>query len=116
MNRRIGAGGGDRAPARKNITREQTQAVKAASGCICDVAAKYLVLRPVGKNMVGRCPICNSGDRTLTVSREFQNWRCWKCGKGGDMVALVMHLESVPFPLAVRFLAAEAGLESILPA
>jgi DNA primase len=114
----MGAGGGVKYSGRPLITREQAQAVKASVDLV-EVAQRYVSLRKVGKLWVGRCPLHEGrevSNKSLTVDPERQNWKCWSCGKWGDAISMVMAFEGVAFPLAVRFLASQAGLEDKLPA
>ncbi len=55
---------------------------------------------------IGACPFHAGGDRSLEVDVVGLRgrWRCGICGARGDLVAFVMKLDSVPFPIAVRTL------------
>lgn len=98
------------------ISKEQARAVKKAVS-ILDVVSRYAVLRKVGQQWVGECPLHpgHGGDRCLTVSIPYQSWKCWKCGAGGDAITAVMKFEDVAFPLAVRFLAEQAKVADAIP-
>lgn len=73
-----------------------------------DLAAlvgEYLKLERRGKNMVGLCPFHNEKTPSFTVSSEKQLYHCFGCGASGNVYTLVMELEKLTFPEAVRFLA-----------
>jgi len=53
--------------------------------------------------MVGPCPICGGDDR-FAVNRVKQAWNCRGCGKGGDVIGLVRHLDGTNFVEAIRTL------------
>lgn len=54
----------------------------------------------------GPCPICGGHDR-FSVNLKKQVWNCRGCGRGGDTIALVQHLEQLDFGEAVKLLAGE---------
>lgn len=77
---------------------------------IGDLAGSYVELLPHGQSMAGPCPFHEGSGSTFTVSPEKQIWKCFKCGKGGNAIALVMELEKLNFPQAVAFLAKRLDL------
>ena len=72
--------------------------------------AEQLLGRPLKKaaasEYVGPCPACRDGDDRFGVNVKKQLWHCRHCGKGGDVIALVMHVKGVGFRDAVERLAA----------
>jgi phage/plasmid primase-like uncharacterized protein len=52
----------------------------------------------------GPCPLCGGHDR-FCVNIKKQLWNCRGCGKGGDAIALVRHVDSVTFAQAIGTLA-----------
>ena len=76
--------------------------------------AEQLLGRPLKKaaasEYVGPCPACRDGDDRFGVNVKKQLWHCRHCGKGGDVIALVMHVEGVGFREAVEWLAGETSL------
>jgi DNA primase len=75
-----------------------------------DVASGYGVeLKRQGRALVGRCPLHADAGRPnfyVYAKQEPQTWRCYRCGIGGDVLALVMRVESVDFREAVKRLGA----------
>jgi putative DNA primase/helicase len=47
----------------------------------------------------GPCPQCGGTDR-FSVNTKKEVWNCRGCGKGGDIIDLVMHLDDVGFDAA----------------
>ena len=45
---------------------------------------------------VGPCPVCGGEDR-FSINTKKNLWNCRQCGVGGDVIALVEHLDSVDF-------------------
>jgi hypothetical protein len=74
-------------------------------------------LRRVGKrNLEGACPICREGNDRFGVDTARNVWTCRKCppignGKqaGGDVIALVQHLDRCSFAEAVEWLTGDVG-------
>jgi phage/plasmid primase-like uncharacterized protein len=64
---------------------------------------------------MGPCPRCGGIDR-FSINTKKQCWNCRGCAKGGDVVALVMHIDSVSFGEAIASLAGEAPVRDPKPA
>jgi phage/plasmid primase-like uncharacterized protein len=56
-----------------------------------------------GGELVGPCPQC-AGDDRFSVSIKKQLWFCRHCGRGGNVVALVQHIDRVDFRTAIATL------------
>lgn len=53
---------------------------------------------------VGPCPVCGGTDR-FSINTKKQVFNCRGCGVGGDVIALVQHLDSCSFGEAIATLA-----------
>ena len=66
------------------------------------VVAKFgLKLRQQGRELVGPCPRCGGRDR-FAVNPSKQLWNCRGCGRGGDALDLVRHVDGCSYREAVR--------------
>jgi hypothetical protein len=76
-----------------------------------DIAEKHgAKLRREGRELVGPCPVCRCGDNRFAINLDKNIWNCRVCSKGGDAIALEMHLSGSSFVDAVRTLiGADAG-------
>ena len=63
-----------------------------------------------GRRLLWRCPFHEDHDPSFQVDPATHRWKCWPCDKGGDAPALVMQLEGLSFPDAVRRVADRAGI------
>jgi len=55
-----------------------------------------LTLKSSGKQQRGKCPICEgSGDRNLVITPDKGVYYCFADGKGGDVIALVSHIQGL---------------------
>lgn len=78
---------------------------------IVDVVSAYVPLTRKGGNYWGLCPFHREKTPSFSVNESKQIFHCFGCGKGGGAVRFVMEMENLPFPEAVRKLAAQAGME-----
>lgn len=60
-------------------------------------------LRRAGRELVGPCPRCGGRDR-FAVHCVKQIWNCRACGRGGDVIELVKHIDGTTTAEAVRML------------
>src|SRR5258706_10016136 len=76
---------------------------------IAEVVARYGVeLKRQGRAMVGRCIFHPDGGRpNLYIYADSESWRCYRCGIGGDVLAVIMHAEDIGFREAVDRLTGE---------
>lgn len=65
------------------------------------VVGEYVQLRPVGKTFVGRCPFHEDRNPSLTVYPETGTFRCYGCGKRGDVISFVEEAERMTFKEAL---------------
>lgn len=70
----------------------------------------YLPLRRRGKNLVALCPFHEEKTPSFNVNPERQTFRCFGCGKGGDVIGFVQEHEKLSFPEALSLLAERAGI------
>src|SRR5262249_33201324 len=85
------------------------QRVKAAND-IVDVVGAYVALRPAGPTFKGLCPFHDDHRPSLDVDPRRQRYRCWACGKAGDVFQFVIEHDKVTFPEALELLARRAGI------
>ena len=52
---------------------------------------------------VGPCPVCGGTDR-FAINTRKQIWNCRWCSKGGDVIALVQHVDGAAFADAIETL------------
>ncbi|MFA6551078.1 MAG: DNA primase [Patescibacteria group bacterium] len=78
---------------------------------IVEVIREYVQLKPVGVNFTARCPFHHEKTPSFVVSPERQIWRCFGCGKGGDVFSFVMEIEGLNFIETLRELAPRAGVQ-----
>ena len=77
---------------------------------IVEVAEGYFPLTRKGERFLALCPFHREKTPSFSVSEDRQIYHCFGCGKGGDVLSLVMEMERISFPEALRLLAERAGL------
>jgi hypothetical protein len=65
-----------------------------------------LGLKRMGAEFIGACPVCGGRDR-FAVSIHKQCFLCRGCGRSGDVIAMVQHIDQCDFKTAVQTLAGD---------
>jgi DNA primase len=77
---------------------------------VADVVGETVVLRKAGAAFKGLCPFHGEKTPSFVVTPARETWKCFGCGKGGDIFTFVMERDSLPFGEALTLLAAKAGV------
>lgn len=94
----------------KKITSEIIEDIKSRID-IVDLVAERVDLKKSGSNYKGLCPFHGEKTPSFNVSSEKQIYKCFGCGKAGDVISFIMDLDTLEFHEAVEKLAAIAGIE-----
>lgn len=78
---------------------------------LVDVVSQHVTLRRVGRRLVGLCPFHSEKTPSFYVNPDLGLFKCFGCGKGGDIFTFVQARENVAFPEALQMLADRAGVE-----
>jgi DNA primase len=77
---------------------------------IVDVVGGYVALKQAGGTWKGLCPFHDDSRPSFDVDPRRQRYRCWSCGKYGDVISFVQEHERISFNEAVELLARRAGI------
>jgi DNA primase len=78
---------------------------------IVEVVGETVQLKKAGTTWKGLCPFHGEKTPSFTVTPARETWKCFGCGRGGDIFSFVMERDGVDFTTALRSLAARAGVE-----
>jgi DNA primase len=77
---------------------------------IVGVIGQYVQLRQRGKNFVGLCPFHPEKTPSFNVSPSLGIYKCFGCGKSGDVFTFLKEYAGMNFAEAVRHVASQVGI------
>ena len=77
---------------------------------IVDVISSYVRLQKKGSNHFGLCPFHNEKSPSFSVNQSRQMYKCFGCGKSGNVITFVMEYENYSFQEALKLLGDRAGV------
>ena len=64
---------------------------------IVQLIEKYVKLKQTGKNFSGLCPFHKEKTPSFIVSPDIQRYKCFGCGRSGDIFNFVQDIENIDF-------------------
>jgi DNA primase len=77
---------------------------------IVDLVGEYVELKKAGSNFKGICPFHNEKSPSFMVNPSLQIYKCFGCGRGGDVLSFVQEIERMDFGDALKLVAEKAGV------
>ncbi|HSI20597.1 MAG TPA: DNA primase [Verrucomicrobiae bacterium] len=74
------------------------------------VVGSYVPLKKAGRIYKALCPFHGEKTPSFTVSPDRGVFKCFGCGKGGDIFDFVSEIEGLTFPETLKLLADKAGV------
>jgi len=78
---------------------------------ILRIISDYVSLKKKGASYWACCPFHNEKTSSFHVVPARQFFKCFGCGKGGNVINFVMEIEGCPFPEAVKIVADKCGVQ-----
>jgi DNA primase len=78
---------------------------------IVQVVGEYVTLKRSGVNHKGLCPFHNEKSPSFNVNAQKQFFKCFGCGKSGDVYTFLTEIEGKSFVEVARELGRKAGVE-----
>src|SRR5262249_52511095 len=77
---------------------------------LVEVVSRYVPLKRRGARMMARCPFHAEKSESFGIPLGQKYFKCFGCGKGGDVFVFVAEMERIDKVEALRRLAEEAGI------
>jgi DNA primase len=77
---------------------------------IVSVVSGYVALKKRGRTYVGLCPFHAEKTPSFHVNPARQTYKCFGCGKGGDVFNFLMEIKGLSFAESLKELADQAGI------
>jgi DNA primase len=79
---------------------------------IVEIISNYVPgVKRAGVNYKANCPFHNEKTPSFTINPSLQIYKCFGCGKGGDVISFIKEIERVEFGEAIKIAAEKAGVE-----
>jgi DNA primase len=92
------------------ITSKSKEEILAAAR-LEEVISDFITLKKRGSNYLAHCPFHTEKTPSFTVSPAKGYYKCYGCGKWGDVVTFLMEHEKFTYPDALRWLARRYNIE-----
>ncbi|MCG6955646.1 MAG: DNA primase [Gemmatimonadetes bacterium] len=92
------------------IPDEQVEEVRARAD-IVELVGEFVSLKKVGRQYKANCPFHEERTPSFYVTPDKGFYKCFGCGKSGDVFSFVMEKLGLDFVEAVRYVAGRAGVE-----
>ncbi len=78
---------------------------------IIDVIGGFVKLKRRGSNYLGLCPFHNEKTPSFTVSPAKELYKCFGCGRSGNVISFIMEHEKYSYVDTLKWLANRYGIE-----
>lgn len=88
---------------------EVIERIKAEANLV-DIISDYVRLKRTGKNWLGLCPFHDDKKPSFTVEPVRGIYKCFSCGKGGNVFTFLQEKNGWSFPESLKYLATRYGI------
>ena len=72
---------------------------------IAEIIQQYVKLKKTGPNLIGLCPFHSEKTPSFTVSESRGIYKCFGCGKSGDVIQFLTDHNGLNYIQAIKFIA-----------
>ena len=80
---------------------------------IDEVVGEYVTLKKRGASLIGNCPFHNEKTPSFNVSVSKGIYKCFGCGKAGNVVTFLMENQQLTYVEALKYLAKKYNIEIV---
>lgn len=77
---------------------------------IVSLISEYIEVKKAGRNYKANCPFHGEKTPSFMITPELQMYKCFGCGKSGDVFTFLEEHEGMEFSEALKYLAEKAGI------
>jgi DNA primase len=78
---------------------------------LIEIVSEYVRLTKRGRNFVGLCPFHNEKTPSFTISPDKQIYKCFGCGKSGNVITFLMEHNGLSYLESLKFLGDKYGVK-----
>ncbi len=78
---------------------------------IVSLISEYIEVKKAGRNYKANCPFHGEKTPSFMITPELQMYKCFGCGKSGDVFTFLEEHEGMEFSEALKYLAEKAGVK-----
>ncbi|WKZ25391.1 MAG: DNA primase [bacterium] len=78
---------------------------------IVSLISEYIEVKKAGRNYKANCPFHGEKTPSFMITPELQIYKCFGCGRSGDVYTFIEEHEGMSFGEALKYLAEKAGVK-----
>lgn len=80
---------------------------------IVSLISEYIEVKKAGRNYKANCPFHGEKTPSFMITPELQIYKCFGCGRSGDVFTFLEEHEGMEFSEALKYLAEKAGVKLV---
>lgn len=80
---------------------------------IVSLISEYIEVKKAGRNYKANCPFHGEKTPSFMITPELQMYKCFGCGKSGDVFTFLEEHEGMEFKESLKYLAEKAGIKLV---
>lgn len=92
------------------ISESKIEEIKSATD-IVDIISQFVNIRARGRTYFGLCPFHSEKTPSFAVNPAKQMYKCFGCGRSGDVIEFLKEQQGMDFPSAIMYLAERVNIQ-----